>query len=226
MLKQGSFDAVIFDMDGVLIDSEPLWKIAMERAFHEAGCQLTKKDFQVTVGMRIDEVVQYWYKEVGWKNHSPELVEKRIIEHMLDLIAEKGKALPGVMETLQYLKESAASIALASSSYMVLIRAVLDSLGATEYFDCIHSAEFETFGKPHPAVYLSTAAMLKLPPKNCLVIEDSFNGIIAGKAAGMKVVCIPEKTHHHDQPKRLQAVSDFFFSDMNEFLNELKHDTL
>lgn len=226
MLKRNSFEAVIFDMDGVLIDSEPLWKIAMERAFQEAGCQLTKKDFQVTVGMRIDEVVQFWFKEVGWKKRTPEEVEKRIIDNMLELIALEGKPLPGVMETLQHLMDQSVHIALASSSYMVLIHAVLESLNATDYFHSIHSAEFEQYGKPHPAVYLSTAEMLRLPSKKCLVVEDSFNGVIAGKAAGMKVVCIPEKTHHLDHPKKLEAIADYFFDDMNQFLNELKHDTL
>jgi HAD superfamily hydrolase (TIGR01509 family) len=209
------YDAIIFDMDGVLTDSEPLWKIAMEKAFATAGSKLAKKDFQRTVGLRIDEVVAYWAKHENWII-SPAEIEQVIMHNMCDLIHERATALPGVMKTLEHLKYSQIKIGLATSSYEQLINAVLTKLGIKYYFDFTHSAEHEEFGKPHPAVYLTTAKQLKVNPTRCLVIEDSFNGIISAKAARMQVVCIPEKTHEPDP--RLK-IADFEYETMEEMLS-------
>jgi len=178
MLKLTNYDAVIFDMDGVLIDSEPTWKIAMEQAFKAVGCQLTPKEFQKTTGMRIDEVVSYWYEVAPWKDASVKDVENSIVEKMVELILQEGSALEGVIDTLHFLKENKIKIGLATSSYRRLIDAVLSKLCIQNFFDVTHSAENEKFGKPHPGVYLTTAEALRCTPKRCLVIEDSLNGII------------------------------------------------
>ena len=180
-------------MDGVLIDSEPLWKIAMEEAFHSVGCMITKKDFQKTVGLRIDEVITYWHQEVGWERLSVKDVENLIVQKMIALIEDNGVPLPGVIDTLEYLKSKNIKLGLGTSSYNVLIEAVLNTLGISSVFDVVHSAEDEEFGKPHPAVYLTVAQELGVSPSKCLVIEDSFNGIISALSARMTVVCIPEK---------------------------------
>ncbi|MDB0037914.1 hexitol phosphatase HxpB, partial [bacterium] len=219
MIDLKNFDAVIFDMDGVLTDSEPLWKIAMEEVFHSVGCSLTRKDFQKTVGLRIDEVCEYWYQHSAWTGATPKEVENKIMLRMVELIKENGEPLPGVMETTQYLREQGIKIGLATSSYTVLINTVLETLGIRDRFDEVHSAEDEKFGKPHPAVYLSVADRFNIDPMRCLVIEDSLNGVISGKAAKMKVVCIPEKTHH-PEPKLM--VADYQFDDMLLFLEEIK----
>ncbi len=216
-MNRSDFDAIIFDMDGVLIDSEPLWKIAMEEAFQSVGCNITRKDFQKTVGLRIDEVVRFWYKERGWEGLSCEQLEAVIIEKMIDLIRANGEPLPGVLETIGYLRANGFKIGLGTSSYRVLINTVLDTLELTTSFNFTHSAEDEIMGKPHPAVYLTVAARLNVAPQRCLVIEDSFNGIVAGLAAQMKVVCIPEKTHHPDE--RL-GIATHKYDDMLEFLKD------
>lgn len=219
MIDLKHFDAVIFDMDGVLTDSEPLWKIAMEEVFRSVGCSLTKKDFQKTVGLRIDEVCEYWYGEGAWEGATPKEVEDKIMQRMVELICENGEPLPGVIETIAYLQEQGIKIGLATSSYNVLIDAVLDTLGIRERFDVVRSAEDEEYGKPHPAVYMSVAEKFQADPMRCLVIEDSLNGIISGKAAKMKVVCIPEKTHH---PEPKLVVADYLFDDMLLFLEAIK----
>ncbi len=213
------FDAVIFDMDGVIIDSEPLWKIAMEEVFHLHGSKLTKKDFQKTVGLRIDEVVVYWHRHEGWENVSPEEVEQEIVLTMVELIKANAAPLSGVIETLDYLKSQGKKIGLATSSYEILVQTVLGELGIESYFDRTHSAEYEEFGKPHPAVYLTVANSLGIEPARCLVIEDSLNGIVSAKAARMKVVCIPEKTHH-PEPKLILA--DYHFETMSDLLNAIR----
>lgn len=202
------FEAVIYDMDGVLTDSEPIWKIAMEEVFRSVGCTLTREDFQKTVGLRIDEVVHYWYSIAPWPDASPETVEKMIIQRMVELLTERATPLPGVIESLQFFQEKGLKIGLATSSYDVLIQTILTTLSITHYFQTVHSAEYEMFGKPHPAVYLSAAQQLDVDPKKCLVIEDSLNGIIAAKAARMTVICVPEKTHIRD-PRLILADAEF-----------------
>lgn len=213
------FDAVIFDMDGVLIDSEPLWKIAMEEVFHSVGCNITRQDFQKTVGLRIDEVISFWYKERGWERYSEKEVEIRIVDKMIELIHENGAPLTGVVETVDFLRSNGLKIGLATSSYKVLIDAVLNTLDIRSQFDEVHSAEDEVFGKPHPAVYLTVAERLDVNPLKTLVIEDSLNGIISARAARMEVVCIPEKTHN---PEPKLVVAQHMYEDMSKMLDAIK----
>ena len=219
MIDLSDFEAVIFDMDGVLIDSEPLWKIAMEEVFHSLGSKLTKADFQKTVGLRIDEVVHFWNHHENWGVENEQDVEEAIILKMISLISQNAQPLEGVIETLTFLKRKGIKIGLGTSSSSRLIHVVLTELNIAHYFDFTHSAETENFGKPHPAVYLTVAEQLKVKPNKCLVIEDSFNGVIAGLAAKMKVVCIPEKTHF---PNPKLALADFQFHTMTEFLLEIQ----
>lgn len=212
-------EAVIFDMDGVLIDSEPVWKDAMEEVFESVGCPLTREDFQLTVGLRLDEVIAYWFGVSPWQNATPQEVMKRIINRMVELLTANGKPLDGVVETLDFLKKKGLKIGLATSSYEVLIDCVLDTLNIRNYFDFTHSAEREAYGKPHPAVYITTAEQLGIHPQKCLVIEDSINGVISGKAARMHVVCIPEKTHI---PNPKLIVADYTFESMSLMLKAIQ----
>lgn len=209
------YDAIIFDMDGVLIDSEPLWKIAMEFVFGQYGSTLTHQDFQKTVGLRIDEVIAFWNIQENWGLSDLKNVENQIIDKLISLIEFDPKPLPGVLDTLQFLKESGKKIGLATSSSQRLITTVLRAMHIESYFDFAYSAEFETYGKPHPGVYIKVAAHLAVPTQRCLVIEDSLNGVIAGLAAQMKVCCIPEKTHF---PNPKLTVAHFQFTDLHQLL--------
>lgn len=218
-MNLSNFDGVIYDMDGVLTDSEPLWKIAMEDVFKSVGCSLTKEDFQRTVGLRIDEVTVYWHQVAPWPDVSPEEVEKAIVKRMIELLTARATPLPGVVESLEYFSSKGLKIGLATSSYQVLIDCILDTLQIRHFFQTVHSAEYELFGKPHPAVYLTAAKNLNLDPRRCLIIEDSLNGIISGKAARMTVFCVPEKTHH-PEPKLILA--DAQFDDLIGLVNYFK----
>jgi len=218
-VNQVHFDAVIFDMDGVLIDSEPLWKIAMFEVFSSLGSTLTAHDFQRTVGLRIDQVVEYWNHEDQWGIDDTHSVVNQILDRMVVLISENPYPLPGVIDTLDYLSKTDIKIGLATSSPQRLIDAVLKYLNIAPYFDAVHSAEFERYGKPHPDVYLKTAESLAVKQNKCLVIEDSLNGVISGKAAMMSVVCIPEKTH---VPNPKLIVADYHFDNMGDFLSDFR----
>jgi sugar-phosphatase len=213
--RLADFDAVIFDMDGVLIDSEPLWKIAMEFVFGQYGSTLTHQDFQKTVGLRIDEVIAFWNAHENWGLQDLQKVETQIIDKLISLIEQNPQPLLGVIDMLNFLQAQDKKIGLATSSSQKLINTVLNSLQIGPYFDFTYSAEFETYGKPHPGVYIKVATELGVQVQKCLVIEDSFNGVLAGLAAKMKVCCIPEKTHY---PNPRLAVADFEFSDLAQLL--------
>ena len=211
--------AIIFDMDGVLIDSEPLWKIAEVEAFAKVGLDLTHTDCEETVGLRIDQVVKMWHQKVGWTNKTCQEVERDIVDILIREIQSKGKELEGVSDSLDKIKSEGYKIGLATSSYERIIHVVLEKLEIAAYFDVLHSAEHEEYGKPHPAVFINTAKKLKVNPEDCLVIEDSLNGVLAAKSARMKVLAIPEKTHQYD--KRLN-ISDKIIPSLNHFsLDEL-----
>lgn len=184
--------AVIFDMDGVLIDSEPFWKDAEITAFKEVGYDFTIDMCNQTKGMRVDEVVDFWYNQLKWENYSKEEIVELILSNIEHLIRTRGEEKEGVTQLLRSLYDQNIPIALASSSPRRIIDATLQRLNIEGYFKIIHSAEHELFGKPHPAVYITTAKELGIQPENCIVIEDSKFGTISAIAAKMKVIAIPE----------------------------------
>lgn len=185
-------EAIIFDMDGVMIDSEPLWKIAIIRIMKNYGYDFTIQKCNETKGMRVDEVTAYWKNKL-LANFDSNIMATEIVEEVISLIKEKGEPMDGLILVLKKAREKNLKIGLATSSSYQIIKAVLDKLNVENYFDVIQSAELEDFGKPHPQVFITTAVKLGVTPINCLVIEDSLNGVIAAKAAKMKVIAIPEK---------------------------------
>lgn len=184
-------DAVIFDMDGLLIDSEPLWKLAekqiMEKHGIDPSLQATLLD---TTGLRVDEVVRLWINVA--KNSSLDLVTivDDINHRARELIGEHKPVLPGVKEALDLCKQHNMLIGLASASPKILIEETILSLGIKDYFDVVVSAEHMVYSKPHPEVYLETAHQLEVSPLSCVSLEDSVNGMIAAKAARMRSIVV------------------------------------
>jgi sugar-phosphatase len=206
--------AVIFDMDGLLIDSEPIWREAEKDVFATVGIELSDEMCFKTVGLRIEEVVEFWRRQYPWTNRSNEEVKNDINKKVIELILQKGNALPGVEKLMQFFAGKNIPMAIASGSYYEIIDAVVKKLNLQSFLKVIHSAEEETHGKPHPAVFLHAAKKLDIPVWECLVFEDSFNGIIAAKAARMKVVAVPEDIH---RGKMYFHAADLILHDLNAF---------
>ena len=210
---------VIYDMDGLIINSEPLWKIAEIESFKEIGFDFTIEMCAQTTGMRIDEVVKFWWKKLKWNSYTQEDVISSIEEKMIYLISTRGKILPGVLNSLKLLNEVLIPIGLASSSSMTLINTTVDTLKIRKYFKIIHSAENEIAGKPHPAVFLSTAKMMRISPKKCMVLEDSKAGMLAGLNANMRTIVIPEENSNPEWAnqsfKILKSLNEFQLNLLN-----------
>ena len=190
--------AVIFGMDGLLVDSEPFWQETERKLMKNHGIEIREDLQKNTFGLSTMEQIKYWYDFQPWEK--PDFIE---LEREYDLIIEeffKTKAMlfDGVHEILDFFKRRDFPIALASSSRMSLIDTFLDIFNFRDSFDIVHSAEFESYGKPHPAVYIKTSELLGIETHSCLAFEDSINGVLAAKAARMKVVAVPDPKHFDD----------------------------
>lgn len=184
--------AAIFDMDGLLIDSEPLWTRAEIEAFATVGIELDQEKCAQTVGMGLEEVVRFRYEQQPWTGKSREEVGLLIHRRMLELVKAEGRPMPGAIEAVDFMRKKGLKLGLATSSDRSLIDASLDALEIRDAFDHIQSGSELEHSKPHPLVYLVTAERLGIPPTECLALEDSLPGLISAKAAGMKAVAVPE----------------------------------
>lgn len=217
MLKQ--FDAVIYDMDGVIIDSEPFWRQAEIKVFQTVGLNLTEADCMKTTGFRFDEVVDFWYHQQPWQGKTVQQIHDEVIDEMESAITHHAHEMKGVHASLEFFKNNGLRIALASSSAMRLIKATVKKLKIEHYFESLSSAEHEKYGKPHPAVFLRAAERMELKPERCLVIEDSFNGVLAAKSAKMKCIAIPDV---HGQNDIRFSIADWKLKSLDEINPELK----
>lgn len=210
--------AVIFDMDGLLIDSEPLWREAEIAIFESVGLRLTEELCRETTGMRVDEVVRYWNNRFPWRGPGCELVTEQLLDAAQHLIIEKGSLMEGAREVVAELHSQNTKLAIASSSPMRLIRAVVEKFAIGGYFSVLHSAEHETVGKPDPAVYRTTMSLLGADPDQCLAFEDSLSGVRAAKAAGAMVIAVPAPD---DAPDPGFVLADVMLTSLKDFSLDL-----
>ncbi|WP_455427954.1 hexitol phosphatase HxpB [Dryocola sp. LX212] len=184
--------AAIFDMDGLLIDSEPLWDEAELEVMTGLGVDITRRnELPDTLGLRIDLVVDLWFAQQPWNGPSREEVTQRVIARAISLVEERQPLLPGVREAINLCKAQGLKIGLASASPLHMLERVLAMFALREQFDAIASAEHLPYSKPHPQVYLDAAAKLGVDPLCCVTLEDSVNGMIATKAARMRSIVVP-----------------------------------
>lgn len=184
-------EAVIFDMDGVLIDSEPMWKEAENQVFSSVGVDVNLAFSNRTASMTTSEVTNFWYQHYPWKGKSLAQVENEVIDYVEALILKEGTQMEGVKGLLDFFRNKKLKIGLSTNSPARLITVILNKLNIAEYFQAISSSEHEQKGKPDPAVYLSTARKLNVHPSKCIAFEDSVSGIIAAKKANIKTIAVP-----------------------------------
>lgn len=183
--------AVIFDMDGLLVNSEPCWHIAEKIVFGKVGLSLTTKQCIETTGKPVKDVIQYWYAKQPWTNPDFMSMETELFAEATKAIKETAPLMPGVLDTLAWAKTNGFKIGLASASPMEMIKMVLEKFELKSKFEFYHSAELERFNKPDPAVYLTVARKLNTPIEHCLILEDSFNGVKGAVASGAQVIAVP-----------------------------------
>ncbi len=215
-------NTVIFDMDGLLIDSEPLWDEAADEIFQHYGFRLTPAQYATTKGMRTREFVSWWFNHFNIDSKYQEVAENDILKSVSEKVLAKGKPMQGIEHIFNFFISRNFKIGLATSSGMPLIEVVVDKLGIRSFLHATASAADLPYGKPHPQVFLNCAQQLNSQPRECICFEDSFNGMIAAKAAVMKCVVVPAA--HESQLIKFNA-ADLKLSSLQNF-NELLLHTL
>jgi HAD superfamily hydrolase (TIGR01509 family) len=209
-----NFKAVIFDMDGLLIDSEPFWEEAGSETLLEFGQTLTVEQYHSSTGLRTEEWIAHWFRHFNLPMQDAPTAVETILRKAIEKIDAKAKMFPGVESLISFFQHRGYKIGLATSSPLSLVEVVLEKGNLDQNFDAVASAEKLLFGKPHPEVYLNCAAKLGVPGMECIAFEDSFNGMIAAKAARMKCVLVPAAAAY-DQPKwnaadlKLRSLTEF-----------------
>jgi len=184
-----SVEAVVFDLDGVIVDSEQVWDDVREQYTRESGGVYTENATRDMMGMSSTEWSRYMAEELGVPG-TPDEINAAVVERMLERYGDEPPLIPGAVEAVRRIG-ARWPLAIASSSNPELIRVVLEATGLGQLFRAAVSSQEVARGKPAPDVYLEAARRLDVPPARCGAVEDSHNGIRSAKAAGMRVVAVP-----------------------------------
>ena len=208
--------AVIFDLDGVLIDSEQVWDEVREALARERGGRWHERAQRDMMGMSAPEWSRYMHERIGLPEQ-PEEINRLVVERMLERYAAGPPWLPGAVETVRRLAADFA-LGLASSSNREIIDRVLEAGGIAGCFRATVSSEEVAAGKPAPDVYLEVARRLGVDPRECTAVEDSHNGIRSAKAAAMRCVAIPNA---HFPPGDAVVEADAVVGSLDELTREV-----
>jgi HAD superfamily hydrolase (TIGR01509 family) len=184
-------EAVVFDLDGLLLDSEQVWDEAREQLAKERGGRWHDEAQKDMMGMSSTEWSRYMHDRIGLPE-PPEEINREVVERLAAIYREHLPAIPGAREAVERLA-ARWPLGLASSSNRELIDLALELLGVKHLFAATVSSEEVARGKPAPDVYLEVARRLEVDPTDAAAVEDSSNGILAAKAAGMRVLAIPNR---------------------------------
>jgi HAD superfamily hydrolase (TIGR01509 family) len=195
--------AVVFDLDGVLLDSEQVWDDAREQLAEERGGRWHPQAQRDMMGMSSTEWSRYMHETIGL-TEPPKQINREVVERLSATYREHLPALPGAREAVERLA-ARWPLGLASSSNRELIDLALELLGVGHLFAATVSSEEVARGKPAPDVYLEAARRLGVDPAEAAAVEDSHNGILAAKAAGMRVVAIPNSHFPPDEAALAEA---------------------
>jgi HAD superfamily hydrolase (TIGR01509 family) len=196
-------EAVVFDLDGVLIQSEEVWDDVREAYVRERGGRYDAEVQRALMGMSSTEWSRYLHEVAGVPDE-PQAINDEVVRRMLDRYRERLPLIDGAVEAVQRLAGRFV-LGLASSSNRPLIDAVLELAGLREYFRATVSSEEVAHGKPAPDVYLEAARRLRVAPASAAAVEDSQGGIRSAKAAGMSVIAIPNRSYPPDEESLAHA---------------------
>ena len=209
-------DAVVFDLDGVLIQSEEVWDAVRETYVRERGGRYDDVVQRAMMGMSSTEWSAYLHDEAGVPDE-PAQINAEVVRRMLAAYREHLPLVPGSVDAVQRLADRF-PLGLASSSNRELIDTVLEVAGLAPFFRATVSSEEVARGKPAPDVYLEAARRLGVEPTRCAAVEDSHGGIRSAKAAGMRVVAIPNPTYPPD--REALALADVSLASLQELTAE------
>jgi HAD superfamily hydrolase (TIGR01509 family) len=210
-------EAVVFDLDGVVVDSEQVWDDVRERLAKEGGGRWHDRAQADMMGMSSPEWSAYMHDVIGLPE-SPEQINDEVVRRMIERYADSLPLIDGAIDAIRRLAEGF-TLAVASSSNRSLIELVLDRAGVAGLFAVVVSSEEVPRGKPAPDVYLEAARRLGVAPGRCAAIEDSSNGIRAAHAAGMRVLAIPNA--HYPPADDALALADAVAPSPRELTPEL-----
>ncbi len=220
-------DTVIFDMDGVLIDSEPIhWKVNQDY-FASIGAPIGDDDYSDRfVGLPLDKMLEHLKETHGLTRSVEEMFNENMENHVVAFSKADLVAVPGIPELIRTLKEKGVNLAVGSSSSSDLISIILKKIGLWEYFSFTVSGFEVGNGKPAPDIFLEVASRFSVSPENCLVIEDSALGVQAARSAHMKVVGVRNSTSgNQDLSKADLLVQNFSEDHRNEILSLIEENT-
>jgi len=212
-----NIEAVIFDLDGVLVDSEHVWDDVREQLARERGGRWHERAQADMMGMSSTECSRYMHDVIGLPEQ-PEEINDEVVQRMLVRYAEELPLVEGGVNAVRRLAADF-RLGLASSSNRPLIDAVLDGAGIAELFEAAVSSEEVAHGKPAPDVYLEAARRLVVAPERCVAIEDSGNGIRSAHAAGMRVIAIPNR--RYPPPDDALALADVALDSTRELTSTI-----
>ena len=215
-----NFRAIIFDMDGLLVDSEVVWAAVETEMVRERGREYTHAEREQLIGLRLDEFSEKLVALLGF-DESPKAFEQELIDRMLERIPTSTRPQPGAPELVRYVHENGIPTAIASSSPIAVIDAIVASQGWQHIFTTRISADTVGRGKPAPDVYLKTADVLGVNPADCLALEDSPNGARAAVGAGMTCFAVPDRSHNLDE-QVFRAITPHVLDSLHDALDRLR----
>lgn len=214
----GEFDAIVFDMDGLLVDSEPIWLMADTTIIQRRGATIDMDVRAQTLGLNTEDSMGLYRSHFQWDEPVEALVAE-LHDVMVDLLQSELKPQPGAQALLDFVVERDIPRAIASSSIHRLIDTVMEVAGWDDIFSLRASSQDVVNGKPAPDVYLHAAELLNSTPARCLALEDSPTGAKSATAAGLTCYAVPDESHTSAQ--KFTDITPYVFADLHKVLEYL-----
>jgi len=218
LLESWDIQAVIFDLDGTLIDNNSFHLQAWRKYISNIGIKISEEEYKKNINGRTNkDAIEYIYgKKMTDEEALKYALEKESVYR--EIYEPHIKPVPGLLELLDHLDEKQLPMAIATSGIQVNIDFMFNNIPIEKYFKVIVNSTHISKGKPDPEIYIKTASLLNVPPKNCLVFEDATVGVTAAKAAGMKVTAITTTQSDEELSNADIIISDYLISDLSTLI--------